>query len=160
MTKRTVVFSDRPFSNIFKYWDHRWDLATIWNTRLLQTPTEEFFRTTTGILVLEGKTGKEILELWSLEFLIKFLGNNFPLPDPEDNTSRSINSRFIFVENTISDSPKIWEPSFWEVINSSAFISICKFGSLKILLEQLLACLSFTLDWDLFSWYKQRKWFP
>ena len=40
------------------------------------------------------------------------------------------------------------------------FISICKFGSLKTLLQQLLAYPSFTLDSDLFCWYKQRKWFP
>ena len=144
MTKRTVVFSDRPFWNIFKYWDHRWDLATIWNKRLLQTPIEEFFRTITGILVLEGKTGEEI-------FRKQFCFTR-------SRRSGSINSRFIFIENTVSDLPKTREPSFWEVINSSAFISICKFGSLKILLEQLLACQSFTLDWDLFCWYKQRKW--
>ena len=65
---RTVAFSDRPFRNVFKNWDHRWDLLTIWNTRLLQIPIEEFFRTNTGILVLEGKTGKETPYSISLEF--------------------------------------------------------------------------------------------
>ena len=67
-TNRTVVFSDRPFIKLFKNWDHRRDLPTIWNTRLLQTPIEEFFRTTTGILVLEEKTGKEIPQ--SLSFVL------------------------------------------------------------------------------------------
>ena len=38
-------------------------------------------------LVLEGKTGKEIPESSRLEFLEKFLVNNFALSDAEDNTS-------------------------------------------------------------------------
>ena len=35
-------------------------------------------------LVLEGKTGKETTELSRLEFLEKFLANNFALSDAED----------------------------------------------------------------------------
>ena len=42
-------------------------------------------------LVLEGKTGKEIPESSRLEFLEKFLTNNFALPDAEDNTSGPLN---------------------------------------------------------------------
>ena len=42
-------------------------------------------------LVLEGKTGKEILESSRLEFLEKFSGNNFALSDTEDNTCRLLN---------------------------------------------------------------------
>ena len=42
-------------------------------------------------LVLEGKTGKEIPESSRLEFLEKFLANNFPLSDAEDNTSGPLN---------------------------------------------------------------------
>ena len=38
-------------------------------------------------LVLEGKTGKEIPESSRLEFLEKFLANNFALSDAEDNTT-------------------------------------------------------------------------
>ena len=38
-------------------------------------------------LVLEGKTGKEIPESSRLEFLEKFLANNFSWSDAEDNTS-------------------------------------------------------------------------
>ena len=37
--------------------------------------------------VLEGKTGKEILELSILELLEKFSANNFALSDAEDNSS-------------------------------------------------------------------------
>ena len=41
------------------------------------------------------------------------------------------------------------------------FIRICKFGSFKNpLLQQLLACLNFTLEaGDLSFWYKQKKWY-
>ena len=42
-------------------------------------------------LVLEGKTGKEMLESSRLEFLEKFLGNNFALSDAEYNTSGPLN---------------------------------------------------------------------
>ena len=44
-------------------------------------------------LVLEGKTGKEIPESSRLEFLEKFLANNFALSDAEDKTSDPLNTR-------------------------------------------------------------------
>ena len=42
-------------------------------------------------LVREGKTGKEIPESSRLEFLEKFLANNFALLDADDNTSGPLN---------------------------------------------------------------------
>ena len=42
-------------------------------------------------LVLEGKTGKEIPESSRLEFIEKFLANNFALSDAEDKTSGLLN---------------------------------------------------------------------
>ena len=42
-------------------------------------------------LVLEWKTIKEILKLSRMEFLEKFLANNFALSDAEDNTSGPLN---------------------------------------------------------------------
>ena len=42
-------------------------------------------------LVLEGKTGKEILESSRLEFLEKFSANSFTLSDAKDNTSGLLN---------------------------------------------------------------------
>ena len=42
-------------------------------------------------LVLEGKIGKEIPESLRLEFLEKFLANNFALLDAEGNTSGPLN---------------------------------------------------------------------
>ena len=46
-------------------------------------------------LVLEGKIGKQIPESSRLEFLEKFLANNFALSDAEDNTSGPVNRRGI-----------------------------------------------------------------
>ena len=60
-------------------------------------------------LVLEGKTGKEIPESSRLEFLEKFLANNFALSDAEDNNFRPLNrrfSRFTFVKNIIKNLPQ------------------------------------------------------
>ena len=92
---------------------------------MYESSASHFFRTTTGIqsgpdvfyesrfvmtfltilgvieilcsfrLVLEGKTGKEIPESSRLEFLEKFLANNFALSDAEDNTSSPLNRRGI-----------------------------------------------------------------
>ena len=88
---------------------------------MFESSSSQFFRTTTGIqsrpdgydksrfvmtfltilgvteilcsfrLVLEGKTGKEIPDSSRLEFLEKFLANNFALPGAEDNTFSPLN---------------------------------------------------------------------
>ena len=42
-------------------------------------------------LVLEGKTGKETLESSGLDFLEKFLADNFALSDTDYNTSGLLN---------------------------------------------------------------------
>ena len=42
-------------------------------------------------LVLNGTTGKEIIDISGLEFFEKFLANNFALSDAEDNTSKPLN---------------------------------------------------------------------
>ena len=84
------------------------------------------------ILVLEGKTGKDISESSRLEFLEKFSANNFALPDAEDNTSGPLNRRGIadltFVESTIGNLPTAKFPGSDGLF---CFISICKFGSFK-----------------------------
>ena len=89
---------------------------------MYESSGSQFFRTTTGIksgpdasdesrfvmtfltilgvmeilcsfrLVIEGKTGKEIPESSRLEFLEKFLANNFALSHAEGNTSGPLNS--------------------------------------------------------------------
>ena len=80
------------------------------------------------------KTGKWIRESSRLEFLEKFLANNFALSDAEDNTSGLLNRRGItdlpLFRTLLAICQRSCKPSFWEVINS-CFISICKFGSFK-----------------------------
>ena len=69
-------------------------------------------------LVLEGKTGKEIPESSRLEFLEKFLANNFALSDTEDNTSGPLNRGGIADLPLLRTRAKSREPSFWEVMDS------------------------------------------
>ena len=93
------------------------------------------FLTTLGVteilcsfkLVLERTTGKEIPESSRFEFLDKFLTNHFALSDAKDNTSET----FTFVENTISNLPKVARAEFLQSNGLFRFISICKFGSFK-----------------------------
>ena len=119
---------------------------------MYESSGSQFFRTTTGIhsrpddfdesrfvmtfltilgvmeilrscrLVLEGKTGKEIPESSRLEFLEKFLANNFPLSDAEDNTSGPLNRGGIadlsLLRTLLAICQKSREPSFWEDMDS------------------------------------------
>ena len=86
-------------------------------------------------LVPEDKIDKGILESSILQFFEKFLANNFPLSDSEDNTSRLLNrggiADFPFLENTISNSPKVSRTKFLGSDGIFCFISVCKFGSFK-----------------------------
>ena len=86
-------------------------------------------------LVLEGKTRKETPESSRLEFIEKFLANNFALSDAEDNTSGPLNKGGIadlsLLRTVLAIRQKSREQSFWEVMDSFSFISIYKFGSLK-----------------------------
>ena len=69
-------------------------------------------------------------------------------------------SRYTFVENTISNSPKVWEANFWEVMDSLVLLAYASLAASRTLLQQLLACLNFTLESEDFSlWYKRKKWF-
>ena len=115
-------------------------------------------------LAVEGKTGKEIPESSKLEFLEKILANNFTLSDAEDNISWPLNRGGIggdlsLLRTLLAIRQKSREPSFWEVIDS--FVSLLAYQDLaasRTLLQQLLACLNFTLDSeDLFCWYKRKK---
>ena len=73
-------------------------------------------------LVLEGKIGKEIPESSRLEFLEKFLTNNFALSDAEDNTSSPLNRGCIadlpLLRTLLAIRQKSRESSFWEVVDS------------------------------------------
>ena len=108
-------------------------------------------------MVLEGKTGKEIPESSRLEFLEKFLANNFALSDAEDNTSGPLNRRgmadLTLLRTLIAICQKSQDPSFWEVMDSLVLVAYASLAASRTLLQRLLACLNFTLDSeDLFCW--------
>ena len=112
-------------------------------------------------LVLEGKTGKEIPESSRLEFLEKFLANNFALSDPVDNTSSLLNRGGItdlpLLRTLLAIRQKSRETSFWEVMDSFVLVAYASLAASRTLLQRLLACLNFTLDSeDLFCWYKRK----
>ena len=82
-------------------------------------------------LVLEWKTGKEIFRSSRLEFLEKFLANNFALSDAEGNTSGLSNRGGIadlpLLRTLLGICQKSQESHFWEVMKSfvlSAYASL------------------------------------
>ena len=113
-------------------------------------------------LVLEGKTGKEIPESSRLEFLEKFSANNFALSDAEDNTSRPLNREgipdLLLLRTLLAIHQKSRESSFWEVMDSFALLAYASLTESRTLLQRLLACLNFTLNSEVLSfWYKRKK---
>ena len=147
---------------------------------MYESSDSQFFRTTTGIqsrpdafdesrfvmtfltilgvmeilcsfrLVLEGKTGKEVPESSRLEFLEKFLANNFALSVAEDNTSGPLNRGGIadlpLLRTLLAIRQKSQEPSFWEVMDSFILIAYASLAASRTLLQRLIACLNFALD--------------
>ena len=109
------------------------------------------------ILVLEGKTGKEILESSRLEFLEKLVANSFALSNAENNTSMSLNRGCIedlpLLRIQLAICQKCQETSFWEVMDSFVLVTYAGLAAPRNLLQRLLACLSFILDSEeLFCW--------
>ena len=106
-------------------------------------------------LVLEGKTGKEVPESSRFEFLEKFLANNFALSDAEDTTSGSLNRGSIadlpLLRTLLAIRQKSQEPSFWEMMDSFVLVAYASLAALRTFLQQLIACLNFTLDLELIS---------
>ena len=89
-------------------------------------------------LVLERKTGKEILESSRLEFTQKFSANNFALSGAEDNTSRPLNRGGIadlsLLRTLLAICQKSREPSFWEVMDS-VLLAYASLASSRTLLQ-------------------------
>ena len=112
-------------------------------------------------LVLEGKTGKEIAESSISEFLEKSSANKFIRCRKKHlwAIEQRRSSKSTFVENTVSNSVKSPDSqSFWEVIDSLVLLAYASLAASKTLLQQLLACLNFTLESeDLSFWYKQKS---
>ena len=99
-------------------------------------------------LVLEEKTGKEIPESSRLEFLEKFLVNNFALPEAEDSTFGPLNRGGIadlpLLRTLLAIRQKSRKPSFWEVMDSSVLVAYASLAASRTLLQLLLDCLNFT----------------
>ena len=69
------------------------------------------------LVLLKGKTGKGILESSRLEFLEKFLANDFTWSDAEDNTSVPMMNRggiadLLFSKTLLANGQKSREPGF------------------------------------------------
>ena len=90
-------------------------------------------------LALEEKTGEEIPESLRLEFLEKFLGNNFTLSDTEDNTSCPLNRGGIadlpLLRTRLAIHQKSREPSFWEVMDSFVLVAYASLAASRSLLQ-------------------------
>ena len=117
-------------------------------------------------LVLERKTGKEIPESSSLEFLENFLAKKFALSEAEENTSGPLNrggiADLLLLRTLLAIRQKFQELNFWEVIYSFVLVAYASLEASRtlLLLQRLRACLNFTLDSeDLFCWFKRKKWF-
>ena len=115
-------------------------------------------------LALEGKTVKEISDSSILEFLKMCLANIFALSDTEDKNSRPLNrggiADLLSLRTLLANHQESQEPSFWEVMDSFALVAYASLAASRTLLQQLIACLNFTLDSkDLFCWWKPKKWF-
>ena len=113
-------------------------------------------------LFLEDKTGKEIPESSRFEFLEKFLAKNCALSEAEGNASKLLNRGGIadlpLLRTLLSLCQKSREPSFWLVMDSFVLVAYASLTASRNLLQQLPACLNFTLDSeDLFFSYSRKK---
>ena len=112
-------------------------------------------------LDLEGKTAKEITVI-TIRVPRKFLVINFDLSDAEDNTSGPLNRGGIadlpLLRTLLAICQKSHKPSFREVMDYFVLVAYANLAASRTLLQQLLACLNFTVDSeDLFCWYKPKK---
>ena len=103
-------------------------------------------------------------ELSRLEFLEKFLANNFAFLDAEDNTFGQLHRGDIvdlpLLRTLLAIRQNYREPSFWEVMEPFVSLIYASLVASRTLLQWLLTSLSFTLDSeDLCFWYKRKQWF-
>ena len=103
-------------------------------------------------MVLGGKSQKNIQLM--LEFLkvSKVLANN---ADAEDNTSGLLKRGGIahstLLKTLLVIRQRSQEQSFWEVMDSFVLVEYASLAAWKTFLQQLLACLNFTLDSEIYS---------
>ena len=97
------------------------------------------------------ETGKEIPESSRLEFLEKFSANNFALSDVEDIADLPLLRTLLAIHQ------KSQEPRFWEVMDYFVLLAYASLAASRTLLQQLLACLKFTLEAEDLSFHYKRK---
>ena len=101
-------------------------------------------------LVLERKTGKGIPQSSRLEFTEKFLANDIALSDAEDNNSSPLNragtADLPSLRTLLAICQKFRKQSFWGGMNSFVLVAYASLAASGTILQQLLACLNFTLD--------------
>ena len=98
-----------------------------------------------------------------LEFLEKLLANKFVSSDGEDNTSGLLNKGSIadlpFLRTLLASHQKSRDTSLWKVIDSFVLLSYASLVAPRLLLQQMLAYLNFTLDSKNLFWLcKLKKW--
>ena len=90
-------------------------------------------------LVLEGKKGKEIPKSSRLEFLEKFLENNFALSEAEQNTSELLNRGGIkdlpLLRTLLAMCQKSHESSFSKVIDSFVLVAYAGLAASRTLFQ-------------------------
>ena len=99
-------------------------------------------------LVLEGETGKEITKTSRLEFLEKFSANKFTLSDASGPLNRGVIADLPLLGTLLTIHQKSREPNFCEVMDSFVLLVYASLAASRTLLQQLLACLNFTLESD------------
>ena len=100
-----------------------------------------------------------------LEFLEKFLANNFALSEAEGNTSGRLNREgiadLLFLRTLSATEQKSLEPSFSDVMNPFVLLAYASLAASRTFLQRLLACHNFTLNSEnLFYFYKRKKVIP
>ena len=100
-------------------------------------------------LFLEGKIAQKIPESSRLEFLEKFSANNLALSNAENNTSGPLHRGGLadlpLLKTLLTIRQKSREPSFWEVMDYFVLLAYASLAASRTLLQELLACLNFTL---------------
>ena len=90
-----------------------------------------------------------------LEFIEKFSASNFAVSDADDNTSglliRGGITDLPLLRTLLANHQKSREPSFWEVMDSFVLLAYASLAASRTLLQQLLACVNFTLESEDFS---------
>ena len=98
-------------------------------------------------LVREGKKAKEVAESSRLEFLRKFLANNFALSDAEENNSAPLNRGGIadlpLLRTLLAIHQKSSKSRLWEVIDSFVLLAHTSLAASRTILQRLQTCLFF-----------------